>query len=139
MTPRRASERALRLVIFLVSLHSFVLGFTMMVFPSSFLALVGWPALEGPFFPSQAGIFLMLLSLAYFLGLEHRGMVRFIILSKMAALAFLLFHFLFLGAPSVILPTALLDGVMGSALWVLYHLSAGSVQYASSSPSPPTA
>lgn len=123
MNARSARERALWLVALVVSLHSLLLGFTVMAFPARFLALITWPYPERPFFPSQAGVFLMLLSLAYFLALKYRGMVRFIIFSKVVAFAFLMFHFLFVGAPFIVFPTALLDGLMGATLWTLYHLT----------------
>jgi len=120
LSPNRPREQALRLITLLVSLHSLLLGLTMMVFPSRFLAFVGWPNPERPFYPSQSGVFLIILAVAYFFALKHRGMVRFIIFSKMAAVAFLLAHGLFISAPPVIFLTATLDGLMGLALWVLY-------------------
>ncbi len=113
-------QSALWIATLLVSLHSLLLGSALLFCPKWFLAATGWPYLERAFFPSQAGVFLILLSFAYFLGLKYRAMVRFIILSKIVALAFLLFHFLFLNAPRVVLPTAILDGSMGLVLWVLY-------------------
>ena len=125
MNAHRARELALRLVTFLASLHSLLLGFTMLVFPSWFLTIMRWPYPERPFYPSQSGIFLIILCVAYFSALKYRGMVRFIIFSKMAAVAFLLALLFFVSAPSVILLTAILDGLMGSALWVLYHLTEG--------------
>lgn len=128
MSAHHGTKLALWLVTFVVSLHSLLLGFAMLMFPFQFLVFMDWPYPERPFFPSQAGAFLCLLSVAYFCALKHRGMVRFIILSKMVAVTFLLSHLFFVNAPSIILLTAILDGFMGSALWVLYHLTEGSVE-----------
>ena len=84
---------------------------------------MGWPYPEHLFYPSQSGVFLFILAVAYFSALRHRGMVRFIIFTKMVAVVFLLVHLFFVHAPSIILRAALLDGLMGSILWVLYHLT----------------
>ena len=94
-----------------------------MVFPSRFLAFMGWPYPEPTFFPSASGKYLIILGIAYFCSLKHRGMVRFTIFSKMTAVAFLLTHALFVSAPPVVFVTAALDGIMGLALWILYHLT----------------
>ncbi|MBI5155392.1 hypothetical protein HZA57_09160, partial [Candidatus Poribacteria bacterium] len=58
-------EHLLRLTVALVAAHSIVLGTAMLLFPRWVLALSGW-RYDGPvFFPSQSGIFLLILAGAY--------------------------------------------------------------------------
>ncbi len=104
-------------LVFLIALHSTILGVGMLFQPARTLQLFGWNY-QGPmFFPSQAGIFLLLFAGIYFAAIYHRKLTIIIIASKTAAVFFLLTQYAILGAnaPSTILAAALLDGLMGAA------------------------
>ncbi len=108
-------DRLLRPIVLLVAAHSLVLGAALLARPRAVLALAGWPP-EGPiFFPAQAGAFLVILGLGYLAGLRLRAFAWFLVLSKAVAVAFLAAALLARLAPPVVLPAAVLDGLMGLA------------------------
>jgi hypothetical protein len=112
------AHRLEKTIISLVALHSFILGSAMLFFPTRTLQMFRWDYHGDLFFPAQTGIFLILFAIAYVAVLWHRELVWYIIVTKIAAVAFLLGAFIILGdeAPRVILITALLDGTMGAAV-----------------------
>lgn len=106
------------ILIFLIALHSLILGAGMLFQPARFLEFFGWDY-QGPmFFPAQSGIFLVLLGGAYLAAIWHRGFIWFIITSKTAAVLFLLSQHFSLGpaAPPTVLVAAVFDGLMGASV-----------------------
>lgn len=107
-----------RLIIAAVALHSFVLGGAMLLFPVSTLSFFGWSYSGTPFFPSQCGIFLVILGGGYVAAIWRRPFAWFLVGSKAVAVVFLLTHAA-VGDPAttpLLLRTALLDGLMGIAV-----------------------
>ena len=107
----------LKFAIILISLHSLLLGITMLFFPLSFTEFFGFKSTETFFWQSQSGIFLIVLAIAYFLAYKEldrsRVLVHFIVLSKVLAVVFLMVHFVFLKAPYSIGLAAAGDALMG--------------------------
>jgi hypothetical protein len=106
------------ILIFLIALHSMILGAAMLFQPARTLLFFGWDY-QGPmFFPAQTGIFLLLFAGIYLAAIRHRRLVWFIIATKCAAVLFLISeHFLLgPGAPGTIIVAALFDGLMGASL-----------------------
>ena len=102
------------LLVFLISLHSLILGFAMVFRPTWTLNLFGWDY-QGPmFFPTQTGIFLILFGILFILFLQQRHLIWFIIVIKGTAVIFLLSQKYSLGsdAPRTILIAAVFDGLM---------------------------
>ena len=141
MTPRPAgvpvSDGPLRLVVLLVGLHSVVLGLLLLFLPLWTLGLMGFGDPGPPFFPSQAGIFLLILGVCYLLALREPALVRVIVVSKAFAVAFLAVHAAFLGAPPVIAAAAAGDAAMLAAvLWARRRASISSPSPSPASPPP---
>ena len=115
MTRRRITQ----IIIGAVGLHSLVLGTIMLLTPIPFLNWMGW-SYHGPvFFPSQSGIYLLILGAAYFAGIFHRPFAWFLVTSKAIAVLFLLGHAMANTAPwPMMIQAALLDGLMGIAVTV---------------------
>jgi hypothetical protein len=110
------ARRLERLVIAAVALHSLVLGTALLARPARTLQLVGWQY-EGPsFFPAQSGLFLLILGGAYLAAIWHRQFAWFLVGSKAAAFVFLLAEYATGNGPVMLLPAALLDGLMGLAV-----------------------
>ncbi len=110
-------------VISAVALHSFALGFAMLVRPAWTLALLGWDY-EGPlFFPAQSGIFLLILGGAYLTAIWRRPFAWFLVASKAAAVAFLVSEWGLGGGPSMVLVAAFFDGLMGTGVAVAVLLA----------------
>lgn len=102
-------------VIALVAAHSLCLGFVMLLFPNWALAQAGMPAEARSFFPSQSGLFLIILGGAYLMAVWRRPFAWLLVASKASAVLFLLTHYLLDGA-TVLIPAALFDGCMGIAV-----------------------
>ncbi len=118
-TARPAASPALhRLVVGLVGIHSCVLGLLLLLLPRFTLGLMGYGEPEDLFFPSQSGIFLLILGACYLLALREPALETVIVVSKGLAVVFLVVHAAFLGAPPVLWAAAAGDGAMLAAvLW----------------------
>ena len=103
-----------------VALHSFVLGIAMLATPFWMLSLFGWDVGGSRFFPAQSGLFLLILGIVYAAAVRDRSLVWIVILSKAFAVAFLVGEALGGSCPPVVYVTALIDGVMGSAVALLW-------------------
>jgi uncharacterized membrane protein HdeD (DUF308 family) len=106
-------------LILLVGAHSCALGLVMLFAPQFVLATFGFPASTPIFYPSQSGIFLLILGVFYLRALRVRSFVWTIIVSKVLAIAFLFVHVAFLGAPSIIWAAAAGDAAMLAAVAVM--------------------
>ena len=105
--------------ILLIAAHSVALGLALLVDPLDTLRLAQWPYAGDLFWPSQAGLFLLVLGLVYGATLVHRPLVWLIVLSKAVAFLFLAVHALWLGAPRLALAAGVGDGLMGLVAWVV--------------------
>jgi hypothetical protein len=118
---------ALKVAVVLISIHSFLLGVAMLLFPRSFPGLFGFVSNGGPFWQSQSGVFLIVLAIAYFLAYKEldksRLLVIYLVTSKTFAVAFLLTQFIFFHAPYAIILAAIGDGFMGALVYVLHKQS----------------
>ncbi|MFO7524728.1 MAG: hypothetical protein R6W68_04700, partial [Ignavibacteriaceae bacterium] len=79
------------------------------------------------FFRAQGGVFHIAMSIAYFMAGLNTGksnrMIVFIIFVKFIAFIFLISYFLFVSDISLILLSAIGDGLMGLILLLLFKLS----------------
>lgn len=108
-----------KLLIVLVAVHSVVLGIALLFMPFTTLRLFGWETGGQIFFPSQSGVFLILLGGAYFAALWHRPFAWLLVVSKGVAVLFLVTHYLLGTGPAVLLAAAFFDGLMGAAVLVV--------------------
>ena len=108
-------------MILLVGIHSCVLGLAMLLAPRLILATFGFAPSASIFFPSQSGIFLLILGVCYLRALVVPSFVWTILVSKALAVLFLLVHVAFLDAPPIIWAAAAGDAAMLAAVAVLLH------------------
>src|SRR5512143_2402287 len=114
----------LDLTILVVAGHSVFAGICMLGFPGWMLKLVGWGYSGEIFWPRQAGLFLLILGVAYGAAVWYRPMVWLLIGSKGSALVFLLSQAWWLGeGPRLTVPLAIIDGTMGLTVFVLLMLA----------------
>ena len=104
------------LVVGIVAAHSMALGAAMLFWPERTMSLFGWDYQGQTFFPSQSGVFLLLLGVAYAIGARQRAFARFLVGSKAVAVVFLIGQYLQGAAPNTVLLAAIGDGVMGIAV-----------------------
>jgi len=103
-----------------IALHSIVLGFAMLAAPFWMLSSFGWDAAGTRFFPAQSGLFLLILGIVYAAAVRNRSLVWIVILSKAFAVIFLVGEALGGSCPPVVYVTALIDGLMGSTVALLW-------------------
>ena len=116
MTERAPLGKLVSFLVLLIGLHSCVLGVLMLSLPARMAGLLGFSSEMPAFFPSQSGIFLLILGSFYLAALKDSVFIWTIFCSKAAAVVFLLVHALFLGAPPLIWAAAAGDGGMLMAL-----------------------
>ncbi|OGG45202.1 MAG: hypothetical protein A3F84_07485 [Candidatus Handelsmanbacteria bacterium RIFCSPLOWO2_12_FULL_64_10] len=88
-----------------------------MLFAPHFMVRVfGFSQTASIFFPSQGGIFLLILGVCYLLALREPALVKVILISKAFAVVFLFAHAAFLSAPPSIWAAAAGDTAMLVAL-----------------------
>jgi len=112
---------ALDLMILVVAGHSLALGLCLLSFPQWTLRAVGWEYAGEVFWPSQAGLFLIILGVAYATAVRWRPLVWLLIGSKACAIVFLSAHAFWLDAPRLAGYLGLADGAMGlttALLWL---------------------
>jgi len=120
LTPRKL----LNLVILAVAAHSVTLGVCLLSFPNWTLRLVGWGYTGPVFWPSQSGLFLIILGVAYGAAVRFPPLVWLLVGSKASAFVFLMAHALWLDAPRLSVLLAVEDGLMGLVVAVLWWLTA---------------
>ncbi len=103
----------LNLVVLAVAAHSIALGIAFLLFPMRTLGLVGWEYAGPVFWPSQAGLFLLILGVAYAAAIRLRPLVWFVIGSKAGAFVFLLASAAWGDAPRIVGLLGCGDGLMG--------------------------
>lgn len=126
--PRKA---LLELAILAVAAHSIIAGMVLLSLPAWTLKMVGWGYSGEIFWPRQAGLFLLILGIAYGAAVWYRPMVWLLIGSKGSALVFLMSQALLLEeSPRLTIPLGLVDGAMGfvvlGLLWWANHGAASS-------------
>lgn len=122
------SHPLIRGLIALIGVHSCVLGILMLFVPRFMLRVFGFPRPVSIFFPSQGGIFLLILGICYLFALAELAFIKVIFISKAFAVIFLIVHVVFLSAPPVIWVMAAGDGAMFVALGATlyrYHRPVG--------------
>ena len=114
------SQGALQLLVLAVAAHSIATGMLLLLFPLWTLNLVGWEYAGQAFWPSQAGLFLALLGAIYASAIRLRALIWFVIFSKASAVVFLLLSVVWLDAPKVVVAMALVDGLMGLSVALVF-------------------
>jgi hypothetical protein len=116
-------EKRLSSFLWLVAAHSFIVGIFLLIHPPGLIKLSGFSAICEPFFPSQGGVFHMIMSIAYIYGAidirKNRNMVIYAIIVKMSATGFLFSYYFFVEPHWIIFLSGLVDFLMGAAIWGL--------------------
>ena len=121
----KSPRSRLILVLWLMAIHSFLVGVGLIARPIFLPELFGFnPSLER-FFPVQAGVFHVIMAVAYIMAAvdvdKCRCLVIFSIIVKGMATIFLLTYFLAVDRVWLVLASALGDGVMGVAIYMSYY------------------
>jgi len=116
----RGWQIALNLAVVAIAGHSLALGLSLLFFPRWVLQLVGWQYAGPVFWPSQAGLFLVILGVTYAWAVRLRPLLWLVIGSKVSAVVFLLLSVAWLEAPRLVALLGCGDGMMGLAVALLF-------------------
>ncbi|MEN8211441.1 MAG: hypothetical protein ABFR31_06960 [Thermodesulfobacteriota bacterium] len=109
----------------LVSIHSFLVGVGLILFPGELMEFIGFQLVHEKFFQAQAGIFHIILSIGYILPVinynNFKDLVIFSIIVKIIAALFLFIYFLFFDSIVCVLLSGLGDCTMAVLLFYVYH------------------
>ena len=111
-------------VVFLVGMHSILLGLFIYFFTDAFYKIFFAASVENIFFVRQSGTFLFLAGFFYLYPLLNLrklyNLILLVIFSKIIAVIFLVSNAGFTSAPLMIYLAAFFDGVMGLVLAIVY-------------------
>ncbi len=107
------------------AIHSIGVGIGLIIRPSNLLQVFGFAECSEQFFPTQGGVFYIVMAAAYILAainpVKHRSLVIFTIIVKTMATAFLLIYFLFIEHIILVLLSGLGDGLIGLIVYILFR------------------
>ena len=116
-------ELILKWILWLIALHSFGFGISLIVLPISVIEFFGFQLAE-KFFAVQGGVFHIVVSLAYIMAaLDLEDSKKLIILSctaKFMATLFLLSYFFFVNHIFMVILSGIADFFMGLAILLTY-------------------
>ncbi len=115
------------LIIFLwlVAIHSFLVGLGMIFMPISFVNYFGFAVEQWHFFLVQGGVFHLVMCVAYLFGVQQidhsQVFIKFAIIAKFTATFFLIAYFVFIAQIPLILLSGIGDCLMGLGLIILLN------------------
>lgn len=115
------------IILYLVALHSFLVGLMLIFMPMSIFSFFGFDIINR-FFPTQGGVFHFVICVAYILGViwidKCSGFIIFSISAKFIATVFLFTYYFFIDGIFMVLLSGVGDFIMGIAiLWALIGYS----------------
>jgi hypothetical protein len=114
----------LKIMLTFTAIHSFGVGLGMIFLPVNIIAIFSVIPSEHQFFITQAGVFHIVMCIAYCSPIYnlkyYRSLVVFSIIAKYIGATFLLTYFIFGNQFWLVLLSAAGDFVMGTALFILY-------------------
>jgi hypothetical protein len=109
-----------QILIFLVALHSIIIGTVFFIAPNWTVQFGGWEQIDPVFFAFQAGAFHFALAAAYLIEYGRYRGIAILVTAKMIALVFLVATALLTSVPWAVPVSGLGDGAM-AAVVVLVH------------------
>ena len=110
--------------VFLIALHSFLIGMMLIFTTTWVLDFAGWDEVSHPFFPRQSGAFHIILAAGYFWEYRAHGTIRLMLLAKATAVVFLLIMSPWKEAWSVPF-SGVFDGLMLVGMAWIHRLAGG--------------
>lgn len=121
------SEGHEKLLVSLIALHSTIVGAMFLMAPDWTMKFAGWQSISPAFFAYQAGIFHVVLAVAYLLEYHRYRGVSIIITAKSIAFVFLITATIIDPIPWAVWTSGILDGLMALVMWWV-HRQVGSRQ-----------
>jgi hypothetical protein len=120
-------KKYLSYFLFLIGIHSFMVGIGLLFMPPSALDFFGFVDYKESFFQAQGGVFHIAMSVAYIMAWmkveKSIRLIQFVIVVKLLAFVFLFSYYLFVLPAWLILLSGIGDGLMGLIVLLLYQKS----------------
>jgi hypothetical protein len=124
MINRHHQQSFLTVFLWLVTIHSSLVGLFLIFMPDSWLHFFGYTGYHRSFFQAQGGIFHLVMALIYGCAarnpVRERNLVILSICAKAVATVFLLSYYLLLETIWIVLLSAIGDGLMGLILFTSF-------------------
>ena len=117
-------EKLMRIFLWLIAMHSFIVGILLVCIPVSLLPIFGFENYIGKFFTAQGGVFHIVMAFAYALAAtdlnRHQGLIILTIFAKCMATIFLLIYYIVFEQIWMVLLSAVGDGTIAVVVWISY-------------------
>jgi len=117
-------DKILSVFLWLVAVHSFLVGIGLIVLPSSAFEFLGFNPTFERFFSTQGGVFHIAMSVGYAMAgydkIKYKQLIVFSIIVKIIATVFLISYFLIISSQWLILMSGISDFLMGAIILYLY-------------------
>ena len=119
------TDKLLSVFLYLVAIHSFVVGIGLIFLPGSVFQFLGFIQTFDRFFSTQGGVFHIAMFFAYAMAaynlIKYKQLIVFSILVKFIATIFLLSYFIFISNQWLIILSGISDLIMAIITLVLYR------------------
>jgi len=114
----RTHERAL---IFLIALHSIIVGVMLLFFPEWAVRFAGWSGADPIFFIRQAGAFHFVLATGYLVEYSRSRTIPLLLIAKTTAFVFLVGGAMFTQTPWAVWFSGVADGAMALTAFLVHR------------------
>jgi hypothetical protein len=117
-------DKILSVFLWLVAIHSFLVGIGLIVLPYSVIEFLGFDPTFDRFFSIQGGVFHIAMAVCYTMAgydkIKYRQLIIFSIIVKFIATIFLITYFIFISSQWMIIVSGISDLFMGVIVLYLY-------------------
>jgi len=110
-----------KILIFLISLHSMIVGVMLLFFAEWAVQFAGWPGADPIFFIWQAGAFHFVLATGYLLEYRRTGTIALLLVAKTTAFVFLIGGSLLAATPWSVWFSGVADGAMALVAYLVHR------------------
>ena len=117
----RLTEQHERILIYLISLHSFIIGVMLMFFAEWAVLFAGWKGADPIFFIWQAGAFHFVLATGYLVEYARTKTIYLLLIAKSVAFVFLVGGSLITETPWSVWFSGIADGSMALVAYLVHR------------------
>jgi hypothetical protein len=121
MVTMQFSEAHEKLLVRLIALHSVIVGTMFLLAPDWTMKFAGWQSISPVFFAYQAGIFHVVLAVAYLLEYRQYRGVSILVTAKVIAFVFLITATIIDPIPWAVWTSGIIDGIMALVVWWVHR------------------
>ncbi len=112
----------LAFVLFLIAIHSFLVGVGLIIRPAMLMKLLGFGLCYERFFPTQGGVFHIAMAIGYTMAAlkvdKYRCLIHFSIIVKSVAALYLFIYYFIMNSLWIILVSGIGDGLMALVIFL---------------------